>query len=117
MVAAIVIPILFIVFYFIVKRNNASYEQKWKEVGKIREQITLTGNLERFFVEKKRFYQHRYIWHVQLYLKENKNVIKVIFEKPAQTDELPIQLSINEKVKCYGHWDQKTFLANRIIKE
>ncbi|MDE5413094.1 hypothetical protein [Alkalihalobacterium chitinilyticum] len=116
MVAAIVIPILFIVFYFIVKRNNAAYEKKWKEVGEIKEQVMISGKLERYFVEKKRFYQHRYIWHIQLFLKKDQKIIKVIFEKPAETDSVPLKFLTNDPIKCYGQWDRKTFLANRVLK-
>ncbi|WP_078430634.1 hypothetical protein [Alkalihalobacterium alkalinitrilicum] len=117
MVTAIVIPILFVVFYFIVKRNNASYEQKWKEVGAIQEQVIVSGKLTRYFIEKKKFYHHRYIWSIQLFILDHQQTIKVIFEKPAVSDTPPLDVSTNGTLKCYGQWDGSNFLANRIIVE
>ncbi len=117
MIAAIVIPILFIFFYFTVKRNNAAYEKRWRNVGDINEQLTLSGTLERSFVEKKRFYHHRYIWNFQIYLKDKHELIKVIYEKPALTDIPPLKLTTHDKIKCYGQWNGKNFLANRIVTE
>ncbi len=118
MVAAIVIPILFFVFFIVTKKERKKYDRLWKRLGDVEEIDTVKGIVASKITDKKRFYQHRYYVSIEFRIQTNTNKsIRAIYEKPIQfTEEVEHEppWKTGDALTLYGSWDNQQFRVNRI---
>ncbi|WP_026674409.1 hypothetical protein [Alkalihalobacterium bogoriense] len=117
LVAAIVIPILFTIFLFIVKKDKKKYRCEWENVGTIKEVSSLRGKIIKQLSEKKRYYQHLYTRKIRLTIETKEGVqYEVIFEKPIK-DGQDYSFPVGTIIHAHGQWvETLLFHANRIEK-
>ncbi len=116
LVTAIVIPLLFLFFLFIVRKERKKQYQKWRDFGKIEEKTVESGIVQRIFSEKRKYYHELYVSRTELVIDNGVKVFQVIIEKPSDQKEATLEINQNDFVTCYGTWHNHSFLANRIRK-
>ncbi|MBU8907145.1 hypothetical protein [Desertibacillus haloalkaliphilus] len=114
LVAAIVLPALFLTFFIIVKRDQKEHIKKWEQIGTIEEAKVLSGQVSRFHIDKKRFYQSMFIWSIELMISNDAGQHKVIIEQPMKQENQPLTVKANDLVVAFGQWQGDYFYANRV---
>lgn len=117
LVAAIVIPILFTIFLFIVRKDKKKYRTQWENVGTIGEETSIRGKVTKQISERNRYYQHLYTRKLRLTVTTEEGAqYEVIFEKPIKND-FDYSFPLGTSIYAYGQWIEPTlFQANRIEK-
>lgn len=114
-VALVIIPLLFLYFFFKTKREKKEQHQQWLSIGHVPESYTITGDINRIVYGKERFYYKKEINVYDLTIKTDKKIIKVIKKEPFLGDNIQ-QFSTGMRVRCLGEWNDDHFLANRIVE-
>jgi hypothetical protein len=115
-VGAIVITGIVIYFFFRSLKVRKKQREEWEQIGIEDEREEVEGVITRVFTQKKRF-SHQY-WYIEteatIYAENEKQTIKVIWQKP-YTDHLQVpRLSKNEWIQFSGNRRQGVFYANQI---
>ena len=116
LVTAIVIPILFLCFYFIVRKEKRKQLESWKALNQQEETDIIKGQIDNIYTEKKRYFQQLFLWKTTIHVIDGNQKYTIIYEKPADKKEATLRLSKRDYVACYGSWYQNVFQANRIEK-
>lgn len=109
MVAAIVIPILFLCFFIITKRERKDFTAKWLAVNNVEEEALLRGTITNITKEKQRYYYNKYIFVTDLVIKEQHKHTKARHIMPITTDFTPPTFTIGTKIHCIGKWENDIF--------
>ncbi|MCH1623908.1 hypothetical protein [Fredinandcohnia quinoae] len=109
MVTAILIPIIILYFYFLSKRENKSYEQKWLELEDVEKEGIITGRVISKTEEKQRFYYHKSVFVTELQLRNNNIIIKAKRIVPIKENFIPPTIQIGDYIKCTGKWEKEYF--------
>jgi hypothetical protein len=111
MVAAIVIPILFLCFFIITKRERKEFTEKWLAVHNVEEEALLTGTITTITGEKQRYYYNRYIFVTDLIIKEQQRYKKARHILPITTEftSPTSTFAVGTKIQCVGKWENDIF--------
>lgn len=113
-VAAIVIPILFIYFYFLTSREKSKQIYKWKRVGVVPEESRIMGKVDSIQQSTERFYQnYKVVLFIFTITSDDKRIRAV--KKMPLGDEVPaVDIDKTTPVIMTGRWNKQTFLINKI---
>ena len=114
LVTAIVIPFIFLAFYFIVKKERKKQLVHWEELRHTEETEVVCGIVESIFREKKRYYQQLYVWKTVVKIRSGTGLHTIVYEKPENDNKATLDISQRDFVTCYGTWYHDAFVANRI---
>ncbi len=109
MVAAIVIPILFLCFFIISKRERKDFTAKWLAVNIVEEEAILSGTITNITKEKQRYYYNRYIFVTDLVIKEQHKYTKARHIVPITNEITPPTFTHGTKIYCIGKWENDIF--------
>lgn len=113
MVAAIVIPIIILYFYFITKKDMKEHDRKWLETGQIVQEAVLSGKIKNQTESKQRFYYNRYIYVQEMQLQTETKLITVKKITPLTKNAEILPFQLGERIRIYGRWVDKQFYFNR----
>jgi hypothetical protein len=109
MVAAIVIPIIFLYFLYISMNERKRRIEKWQQIGDIKEETFISGKVIQSYTLTKRFVGKHYISETILLIKSEYETYKAILKLPITPTFQAIQIDDDSLITCYGYWGNKTF--------
>jgi hypothetical protein len=112
MVTAVVIPILFLYFFWITRKEMKLNDSKWLAAAEVAKEAVLTGEIKSINQEKQRFYYHRYILLYELTLQTETKLIKAKKIIPIRNNIEIDTFSVGEVLRIYGSWDGNHFHFN-----
>jgi hypothetical protein len=116
LIAMIVIPLLFLYFFFCTKKEYDKQHSCWKTIGAVPEEARLTGKATKVMKDRQRFFQSKYIYVLEIHLFDGKKTYKVVKKEPIfQSRTTLTDVEVGETVACLGQWQDHSFLANRIM--
>lgn len=116
MVAAIVIPILFIYFFWITKREIKEQALKWLHAGDVPDEAIFTGKIIEVITDKQRFYYNRYIFVQELKFQTETRLMAVRKVTPITKHFNPENFNIGENLRIYGGFRDGHFYINHVEK-
>lgn len=111
MVAAVVIPIIFIYFFIITIKDRKRKYEEYLLLNHIKEEALLTGVIFQVDTKKKAYVGKHMVYVTTLVLQDER--LKRIKATRISAETLPIPLLEGNKISCYGYWDQTDFRFNR----
>ncbi|UII57286.1 hypothetical protein LS684_07555 [Cytobacillus spongiae] len=114
MVTAILIPIIFIYFYWLTRKEMKESYEKWTQLDHILEEAVVSGTIQHIKTEKQRYYYHRFVYVTVLTLQIDRNVLQVKKIEPLRHNFSPNTFTIGEHVRLYGNWKEDFFQFNRV---
>jgi hypothetical protein len=113
-VAAIVIPIICLYFYFLTKKEMKAQDQKWLAMGQIPEEAVLYGEIKEIMAEKQRFYYNRFIYVQEIKLQTESKCTTVKHVTPLVKNARLQTFQTGEMIRVYGRWQGHEFFFNRL---
>jgi hypothetical protein len=113
MVAAIVIPMIFLYFLYITMKERKRRIEKWQQIGDIKEETFLSGKVIQSLTRSKRFVGKYYISETTLLVKRDYETYKAILRLPITPSYEAIHIDGETLITCYGYWDNKIFYFGR----
>ncbi|WP_246940292.1 hypothetical protein [Bacillus pinisoli] len=111
MVAAIVIPIIFLYFLIITLKERKRKYEEYYELDHIKEEAFITGKVVQFTSKQKKFIGNHYVYVTTLIIVNQKlSRIKAV---RVSTAGLPIPISEETNISCYGFWNKDYFTFHR----
>ncbi|PLS06429.1 hypothetical protein [Neobacillus cucumis] len=117
MVTAIVVPIICLYFFWLTRKERKEQERKWLEVGEVRQEAVVSGEIKGIVEETQKFYYHRYIYVQTIKLQTSTKVINAIKRTPLTQDRKKDTFTIGETIHLYGSWEGNNFLFNQWVNE
>jgi hypothetical protein len=116
MVAAIVIPLLFLYFYVLTSKEMKKQHNQWLAIGRVEPEAVIKGKVLTLSVEKQKFYYHKYILVTDIKLQTDFQIIDVKHIVPLIKGILLPDIHIGEYITCKGQWKNGYFQVGEIIK-
>lgn len=116
MVTAIVIPIIFLYFFWITKKEIKEQENKWLKAGQVSQEAMVIGKIISIHNEKQKFYYNRYIFVQVLKLQTETKLITVLKETPITKNFKIESFQAGEIIRVYGQWKDHQFYCGEINK-
>jgi hypothetical protein len=104
MVTAIVIPIIFLYFFWLTRKEMEEHDIKWLAAGEVKQEAMLTGEIKSINEEKQRFYYHRYLYVQEIKLQSDSKIVKVRKVTPIRKNIIIEPFTIGEVIRIYGSW-------------
>lgn len=115
MVTAIVIPIIYLYFYWLTKKEMRESYAKWVELKNVPEEAIISGMIVDMNVSKQRYYYYRYVHVLDLTIQSSgKKQWKVKKMTPLMKGSHLPSVNIGDNVHLYGNWKKEFFLVSRI---
>ncbi|MFC4320303.1 hypothetical protein [Litchfieldia salsa] len=110
MVAAILIPIIFIYFFIKSKKEANKYHREWITMTDIRIDSSVIGTVSQIFTQKERFYYNKFLFETTLIIQTTEGrTIKLKKIEPITPEFTPPLFLPGEQLAFYGFWDQDYF--------
>ncbi|WLR52209.1 hypothetical protein LC040_04690 [Bacillus tianshenii] len=113
LIAAIVIPIIFLYFLMLTRREHRKHHEAWLTSGIVEEHASIRGRVVRLNTSKRIFYQQKRIFTLEVVIQEEERKHTAIIEKPITEPFTSPTLEIGQEIIAYGQWDNKYFRINR----
>ncbi len=114
MVAALVIPVLFLYFLYLRLLENKKGIREWQNLNKFKEEACITGKIIQLNTKNEKFVGRHSISKTTIIIQYNRKLIKAINKTPITTSFLPFEVKEGMEIKCYGYWDKGVFLFSRL---
>ncbi|MBT2687902.1 hypothetical protein J7I93_06895 [Bacillus sp. ISL-47] len=116
MVTAIVIPIIFLYFYWLTKKELRESYEKWSDLNNVSEEAIISGKIVHISAFKQRYYYHRYVHVLDLTIQSSGNkLLKVKKRTPLMKDAALPSVNVGDTVHLYGNWREEYFHVSRIL--
>lgn len=112
MVTAIVIPIIFLYFFWLTRKEMKVQDQKWLSIGYVQQEAVLSGLINDIVEEKQRFYHNRYIYVQELKLQTDGKSVRIKKITPLTKNVNIHSFTVGEIIRVYGKWEGKQFFFN-----
>ncbi len=116
MVAAVIIPILCIYFFWITRKEMKEQDRKWLKAGVVPEEAVFVGEIKEITNEKQRFYYNRYLFVQELKLQTETRRLTVKKVTPITKPFAPETFQVGEKVSVFGGFRGDQFYINQVKK-
>lgn len=113
MIAAIVIPILFLYFLYLTMKERKKRIQLWTNIGNIREESVIKGKIVQIYTSKYTYIGKYEVLEATLLIKTNNGTIKAKKKMPITSDFQPPYFEVNTTIYCYGSYIRQHFIFNR----
>jgi hypothetical protein len=113
MIAAIVIPIIFLYFLYITIKERKRRIEKWQQIGTIKEETFLRGKVIQSFTRSKRYIGNYFVSETTLLIKNETDTYKAIITVPITPTLQAVQINNETTITCFGYWDKKNFIFSR----
>ncbi|WP_160720208.1 hypothetical protein [Bacillus sp. USDA818B3_A] len=110
MVTAILIPIICLYFYWLTKKEMKEQDKKWLEVGRVRQESIVYGEIKSISEEQQRFYYNRRILVQTLTLQTDIKVIHAVKKTPLTANVKTDTFLVGTAIKLYGSWEGSSFI-------
>jgi hypothetical protein len=112
MVAAIVIPLIFLYFLYITIKERKQQYSKWLNLEHVKEEAYLSGKVIQVSRNEKFIGKHL-VSITTLLLQDKVKVHKAVRKLPKTNSFHPFTIEEGTYIRCYGYWDQDLFIFNR----
>jgi hypothetical protein len=113
MVAAIVIPIIFLYFLYIAIRDRRQQYSKWLNLEHVKEEAYLGGKVIQVTSRTERYVGKHLVSITTLLLQDKFKVQKAVRKLPKIDSSPPFNVEEGTYIRCYGYWDRDLFIFNR----
>jgi hypothetical protein len=115
MVTAILIPAIFLYFYWLSLREIKQHDERWMEQSSILEEALIHGKVVEVHGHKERFYYHRFNHVLTLKIQSGNKMLSVRKVTPLTRSTSIPEVKVGETVTLYGNWKTGSFSISRII--
>jgi hypothetical protein len=116
MVTAILIPAIFLYFYWLTRKEMKQQDEKWLKQSSIPEEALIQGMVVEVHGQKERFYYHRFNHVLTLKIQSGNKMLPVRKVTPLTRRTSIPDVKVGETVTLYGNWKTGSFYINRIIR-
>ena len=109
MVAAILIPLLFLYFFILTKKENKKYTEQWLAVQYVKKEAILSGIVTSVTGERQRFYYNKYVFVTDIIIKDKVKYSKARHIIPITSTFSPPTIETGSTIHCVGEWEQDVF--------
>ncbi|WP_078547356.1 hypothetical protein [Litchfieldia alkalitelluris] len=109
MVAAIVIPAIFLFFYIKSKKEAKKYHHKWLLINQIDEATEIIGKVQKTTSERQRFYYGKYINETNVIIQRNNTVLYLKRVDPVTTNYQAPNIELGQTYVFKGYWEDDHF--------
>lgn len=110
MVTAIVIPVLFLYFYYITRKERKQFYNQWLQIGKVTEEAWVKGTITGIQEKTEHYYYNYKIYVIDLLLQHENEKVTARIQFPAIDSLQKPSFRIGETIICYGEWKNGVFL-------
>lgn len=110
MITAIAIPLLFLYFYYVTRKERKQFYNKWLQIGKVAEESFVKGTIVDIREKTERYYYHYSIYIIDLLLQHENEKIAARIQFPMTDSLQKPSFQIGETIICYGQWKNRLFL-------
>ncbi|PLR97409.1 hypothetical protein [Bacillus sp. T33-2] len=114
MVTAIVIPIIFIYFYWLTRKEIRENHEKWLQLEHVPEEAVITGKILELTEARERFYYHRFNHVLNIKVQTDDKILTVKKITPIREGATFPEITPGEHVRFYGNWKEGYFQVGRI---
>jgi hypothetical protein len=115
MVTAILIPAIFLYFYWLTRKEMKKNEAEWIALASIPEESFIQGTVLEVHGERERFYYHRFNHVLTIKIQSGNNIFFCQKVTPLIGEVDIPHVRIGGSVVLYGNWKTGSFRINRII--
>ncbi|ANB61652.1 hypothetical protein GFC30_1392 [Anoxybacillus amylolyticus] len=110
MVTAIAIPLLFVYFYYVTRKEQKRMYHQWLQVGNVPAESVVKGTIIAIQEKTERYYGHYLLAIIDLQLEHGKEKIMARMQFPLTESLQKPTFSIGDTMVCYGRWGNQVFL-------
>lgn len=110
MVTAIAIPLLFLYFYYITRKERKRMYHQWLQAGNIAAESVVKGTIVAIQETTERYYGHFLLAVIDLQLEHGTEKTIARMQLPLMESLQKPTFSIGDTIVCYGQWRNQLFL-------
>lgn len=110
MITAIAIPLLFLYFYYVTRKERKRFYHEWLQVGNVAAESVIKGTIVAVQEKTERYYRHYLVSVIDLWLKHGKEKIIARIQFPLTESLQKPTFQIGDTIICYGQWRNQLFL-------
>jgi len=109
-VTAIAIPLLFLYFYHVTRKERKRMYHQWLQAGNIHAESVVKGTIVAIQEKTERYYGHYLLAIIDLQLEHDKEKIIARMQFPLTESLQKPTFSLGDTIVCYGQWCNQVFL-------
>lgn len=115
MVTAIVIPIIFVYFYWISVKERKRHEELWLAAATVEPEAILSGQIKDVLHDRQRFYYSRWHFVYEIKLQTQTGMTTVKKRTPLTKDLTIEQFTIGDTIRVFGRWENSEFYFSKYV--